>query len=292
MNKALISVGCLFGLLLFVFISFLACCTRVDPGYVGIKVNLYGNQKGVEDFPLQTGRVWYNPFTEEVYEYPTFMQNQAWTSSETEGSKHDESITFNSIEGSSINVDVGLNYTLDAEKVPHLFVEFRQDIETITHGYLRNQVRDALSRIGGNYKAIEIFGEKKQQLLDEVKNELDNKLKDKGFILDTVSFISAPQADSRVMQSINMVIEATQKAIEAENKVRQIEAEAEQEVARANGAAKAILTEAEAQAQANKLIAESITPELVKYKLLEKWDGIAPKVLGGDSELLLSVGAE
>lgn len=32
-------------------------CTRIPPGYVGIKVNMYGSQKGVADFPLQTGRV-------------------------------------------------------------------------------------------------------------------------------------------------------------------------------------------------------------------------------------------
>lgn len=255
-------------------------CTRVEPGYVGIKVNMYGSQKGVEDFPLQTGRVWYNPFTEEVYDYPTFMQNMAWVES--------EAITFNSIEGSSITADVGINYTLDAQKVPHLFIEFRQDIHTITHGYLRNQVRDAFGRVAGKFKAVEIFGEKKQALLEEVKIDLEHKLKEKGFALDTVSFMSAPRADDRVMQSINSVIEATQKAIEAENKVRQVEAEAKQAVATAEGKAQAILAEAKAQAEANKLLTESITPELVRYRMLEKWDGVAPRVVGSDVQMLFT----
>ncbi len=256
-----------------------AGCTRVEPGYVGIKVNMYGTQKGVEDFPLLAGRVWYNPFTEEVYTYPTFMQNMSWTER--------EAITFNSIEGSSITADVGVNYTLNAEQVPHLFIEFRQDINAITHGYLRNQVRDAFGRVAGTYKAIEIFGEKKQSLLDAVKADLIHKLKEKGFVLDTVSFMSAPRADERVMQSINSVIEATQKAIEAENKVRQVEAEAMQDVAKAEGKAKSILTEAKAQAEANKLLTESITPELVRYRMLEKWDGVAPRFVGADASILL-----
>lgn len=47
---------------------------RVDAGCEGIKVNLYGSDKGVDDISLITGAVWYNPFTEQVYEYPTYVQ--------------------------------------------------------------------------------------------------------------------------------------------------------------------------------------------------------------------------
>ncbi len=32
-----------------------AGCTKVTPGHVGIKVNNYGDQRGVDDFPLVTG---------------------------------------------------------------------------------------------------------------------------------------------------------------------------------------------------------------------------------------------
>ena len=274
--------------LIIVSLCFFTGCTRVPPGEVGILVNNYGNQKGVEDFPLQTGRVWYNPFTQDLYVYPTYMQSKAWTADKTEDSPKDESITFNSVEGSSITVDVGLNYTLDPEKVPGLFIEFRQDINTITETYLRNQVRDALGRVGGKYKAIDIFGERKQELLEAVKEDLIEKLKSKGFNIDTLSFVSAPVADQRVMQSINMVIEATQKAVEAENKVKQVEAEAKQKIAEAEGKAQSILVEAKAQAEANQIIAASITPDLVRYKMLEKWSGNMPKVLG-NSDIMTMV---
>lgn len=47
---------------------------RIDAGYEGIKVNLYGDGKGVDDVSLVTGAVWYNPVTTAVYEYPTFVQ--------------------------------------------------------------------------------------------------------------------------------------------------------------------------------------------------------------------------
>ena len=42
---------------------FLVCCCscmqRIDAGHEGIKVNLYGSDKGVDDVELVTGAVWY-----------------------------------------------------------------------------------------------------------------------------------------------------------------------------------------------------------------------------------------
>ncbi len=69
-----------------------------------------------------------------------------WTRSLNEGGPSDKSITFNSREGAIINADVGLSYSFDGNKVPELFVEFRQPAEVITNIYIRNKVRDALNR--------------------------------------------------------------------------------------------------------------------------------------------------
>lgn len=264
-------------------------CTYVEPGYVGIKVNSYGTQKGVQDFPLQTGRVCYNPFTETIYKYPTFMQSKVWTDDVNEDNMVREGITYSSMEGATIESDVSINYTLDPQKVPHLFVEFRQPIEALTHTYLRTQVRDAFNRCAGQFKAVEIFGMRKQELLDAVKAHLNEHLTPKGFIIDNVSFVGAPHADPQVMQSINNVIQATQDAIKAENKVRQIKAEAQQAIETAKGDAESKLTRAKAEAEANIEIAKSITPELVKYQALQKWDGVAPRVVGSGSTVLFGV---
>lgn len=38
-------------------LSFSSCRERVDAGYEGIKVNLYGSDKGVDDVSLVTGAV-------------------------------------------------------------------------------------------------------------------------------------------------------------------------------------------------------------------------------------------
>ena len=261
-------------------------CTFVKPGEVGIKVNYYGTEKGVEDLPIVTGRVFYNPLTETVYTYPTFMQNRRWLIEDGEG------FTFNSKEGAKVTGSIGLNYTLDRAKVPVLFVTHRAELDDVTDNYVRTQVQDALNSNGPKYNNIELMGVKQSELLAAIRDELNKTLGDRGFIFDNVSFIGALQPDERVAASINSVIEATQRAQEAQAKVVQVQAEAQQAREKANGEADAILTKANAEATANLTVAKSITPELIRYEITKKWDGVAPKVLGGDSGMLLNVGTD
>jgi len=60
--------------LVFILVMFNSCNERIDAGYEGILVKMYGSEKGVQDVSLVTGRVWYNPLTESVYEFPTYVQ--------------------------------------------------------------------------------------------------------------------------------------------------------------------------------------------------------------------------
>ena len=60
----------------------------------------------------------------------------------------------------------------------------------------------------------------------------------------------------------------------------------EKETAQINAEAK--LIEAQAEAESNRLIAQSLTPELIEKQKYEKWDGKLPTVqAGGDSSLIV-----
>jgi regulator of protease activity HflC (stomatin/prohibitin superfamily) len=146
-------------------------CTKVIPGYVGIKVNNWGSQRGVQDYPLKTGMVFYNPLTEDMYDFPTFMVTRTWTQDVHEGNPIDESITFNSIEGTQVNADVAITYFFDAPKVPEIFVKFRAKPDVLTDGYIHNRVRDFLNREASDMKVVEIFGQGKQKILNNVTNQ-------------------------------------------------------------------------------------------------------------------------
>src|SRR5262245_38896617 len=108
----------------FVIVS--ATVTRIDAGHVGIRVRLAGSARGVQDIPVVTGWVFFDPLTEQIVEFPTSVQNVVWTASQNEGRAVDESITFSSAEGVNINSDIGLSFHIDPALAPHLYLRFRQ----------------------------------------------------------------------------------------------------------------------------------------------------------------------
>src|SRR5579863_7312189 len=255
-------------------------CTKVEPGWAGIRVKLYGTQRGVQDFPVITGRVWYNPWTEEIYQFPTYMQNVIWSASTHEGGPFDDSFTANSQEGVPFNFDVGVSYQIDAAMVPHIFLKFRENAATLTNIYVRNQVRDFFSIEASKVAIMQIVGPGKQLLLDHVLGDLRQKLGPDGIRFDNISIIGKMRMPPQVEDSINAVIEATQRAIEAQNKVAQSKAEADQRVAEANGIAQSTMIRAKAQTDANQLLNSSLTPMLIQYEALQKWNGTLPQVTG------------
>jgi len=273
---------------------------RVPPGYVGIKVDLYGKDKGVEGYPLVTGAFWYNPLTTNILEYPTFVQTAIWTRSIQEGSPTNEEISYNSSEGLIFTADISLSYSLIPEKVPAFYVKFRSDDLThFTHGILHNIARDAFNAYSPNYTAEELYGKKKEELLMQVRKTLNEAVQPYGVVVDQFGYVGAPRPPDQIVAAINSKITATQNALRVENEVRQAEAEAKKNVAMADGEAKVKIALAEGQAQANKALTASLSEPLIRWRELDitekavaKWNGARPMVEGKESGLLLSITPE
>src|SRR4051812_30299500 len=116
--RRLLIVGIVMVLTIFVTAQ---SCARVDAGHVGIRVRLAGAARGVQDAPVVMGWVAYNPISEQIIEFPTSVQNVVWTRNPSEGNNNDESITFASAEGVTVNADVGLAFHIEGEKAPRLY---------------------------------------------------------------------------------------------------------------------------------------------------------------------------
>ena len=272
-------------------------CTKVSPGYAGIKIDQYGANKGVEDYPLVTGMVWYNPVSTSVIEYPCFVQTAVWTQNQNEGAPMDESITFNTAEGLTVSGDISLSYQLQFEKVPAFYVKFRTDeISTFTHGFLRNIARDAFNEVGATYKVEDVYGSKKEELLKIVRDRINAQVNQYGVTVQQFGFIGALRIPSGVTDALNNKIKATQDAIRVENELRQSEAEAKKVVAAAQGQANAQIERARGEAEANNLLSKSITAELIEWRTLQiqqnaidKWNGQRPMVEGNSAGLLMQL---
>ncbi len=257
-------------------------CTTIAPGHVGILVNSWGKNRGVQDYTVTTGQVLYNPFTTSVFEWPTFVQSVVWTKSPTEGHPTNEEITFTNKDQMQVAADVSLAYHLDATKVPEFYVKFRTaDMDTFTHGYLRSLTRDKFNEIAGRYTISQIMGDN-GPFLKEVKDALQQDLTPFGVILESqFGIIGAPRPPDSVVAAINQQAVAQRLALTKENELRQVNADVAKTVAKATGDAQAKNIWADAEATANRKIAESLSSNLVQYKALEKWNGTLPQVSGG-----------
>jgi regulator of protease activity HflC (stomatin/prohibitin superfamily) len=292
----------LFGVLLVIgtIILSVLTLTRIDAGHVGIRVKLAGSARGVQDIPVVTGWVFYNPLTEQIVEFPISVQNVVWTASAHEGRTVDESLTFSSQEGVNINADIGLSFHIDPALAPHLYLRFRQpDMLMLADGYVRNSVREAFNVVTSRMAVQDIYGAGKAKVVADVSGKLHEVLGKDGFIIDQLTINGALRLPENVAQAINRAMEATQIAIQAENRVRQVRAEADQAIAQALGAAEAarqraqgeadaVLIRARADAKSNEIIRLSTSGSVLQYRAIERWDGKLPMMQGGDKTPLLT----
>ena len=76
---------------------------------------------------------------------------------------------------------------------------------------------------------------------------------------------------------------------DAEEAKARADGEAEAAKIKAQGEAEAIKTKDDADAYANKTINESITPSLIDYNKVDKWNGQGPTYVGDGSSLLFNM---
>jgi regulator of protease activity HflC (stomatin/prohibitin superfamily) len=205
------------------------CMTTIEPGYVGIKVNKVGDNRGVSKENLCAGWVFYVPLTTRIIEYPVFNQRVVWTADKREGNPNDESITFQTRDNVPCNIDVAVNYTLKEEKVPEFYTKFRADkIDMFTHGYMRDQARNAATQIGSEYDFDAINGNKKEEFLSKLNTQLKSSVAPYGVEVSNISLIGAIRVPENLKNAINARVQSIQDAIKSENDLRKMKVKQQQ----------------------------------------------------------------
>lgn len=240
-----------FFLLIFVLIGFNSCNERIDAGYEGILVKLYGSGKGVQDVSLVTGRVWYNPFTENVYEFPTYVQTINY-----------DAFTVNAKDGSVFTVDPTLSFKVRDGQSPMIFKKYRKDIREITETTLFNYIKDAF-RIEFNKYSTDSIISNREKFEHAIQTNMGALLAKEGFQLEQMT--SGIQYPETITAAINAKNAAVQQAMRVENELKVAQAEARK-----------LIVQAEAEAKANELRKLSLNPLLIQQQFIEKWDGKTP----------------
>lgn len=268
-------------------------CDKVPAGNVGIKVYLLGSDKGVDHEVLGTGRYWIG-MNEELYLFPTFEQNPKYSQGDNDAGNP---LSFQTAEGMNVEADLSVTYHIEAADAPKVFQRYRLGVEEIEKGPLRNLLRDAINEVSSTLPVESVYGLGKTAMVDKVQELLTQRASAAGISVTQVSLLGSIRLPTEVTKALNSKIEATQRAQQRENELREAEAQARKAVAEAEGKAHAaiatakgeaesLLLNAESQAKANRILANSVTPTLIEYEKVKAWNGELPHVQGAGALML------
>lgn len=262
------------------------CLSNVPAGHQGVLVNKLGSDKGVDLKTVGPGR-YFLTINEELYLFPTFTQNYTWTREIVDGDPTNEEFTIQTKEGMEVTCDIGISYHIEIDKISFIFQKYRKGVEEITDIYLRNMVRDALVAEASMLPVEAVYGSGKADLIAKAQKSVTDQCKEIGIVVENIYLIGSFRLPPQVIEALNSKISATQKSEQRENEIREARAAAEKVKVAADGDAQAILIRAKAQAEANKVLADSLTKEFVVYQTVQRWDGVLPKVSSGSGMNLL-----
>ena len=207
------------------------------------------------------------PFAQEIVLMST--QLQKYTAPAVSSSKDLQLVT----------TEVTLNYQLNASGVGEIYRSMRQNYEsTVIQPYIQEAVKSTTA----DFNAEELITQR-PQVKDELQNLMAERLAPLGIVVVQLS-ITDFQFSSTFQESIEAKVKAVQQALEAENALKRVEFEAQQEI-----------TRAQAEAKALELQKEQITDQLlalrrieVQGRAIEKWNGVMPTVVtsGGPVPML------
>ena len=264
MKKILVGIG-----LFLVFITMYSSCDVINAGHVGVKVDMYGSAKGVQNVTACTGWVFFNPITTKVYEFPTYIQHKEYKKTDDK----DNSFTVNTKDGSEFRVSPILNYSVNADKAPSIFAKYRRTLPELEEGFLKTAIYDAFRLATNSYTAEELISNRAAFEV-KVRGLLETQIVKEGFIVN--QFTSNLEYPTSFKNAINAKNNAVQQSLMALNQVKTAEAQANIKIATAKGNAEALLTNARAEAESNRLRQQTLTPMILQQKWIEKWNGSVP----------------
>lgn len=240
-----------------------SCREKIEAGYAGILIEQYGSEKGVQDVSLVTGSVWYNPWTQDVDQMPTFVQTIDFAE-----------FTVDAKGGGTFVIDPTISIAVKQERAASIYTKYRIDLEDIIKTSVRNDTKDAYRIVFNKYSMDSVINSR-AKIEAEVEKMLLEQLELEEFILSKLTHgIKYPDV---IVNAINAKNKAFQEALQVETQLKKERAQAEID-----------LLKAKTKAETNRLQQVSITDKLLMQQFIEKWDGHTP-LYGSLPTLLKSI---
>jgi len=218
-------------------------CSIIRPGEYGVKQK-FGK---LSEQGYDSGTVWYNPFTTKVVKTDIQINDIELT------------LSLPSKEGMSINSKISILYRIDKESVPMVIRNIGRNYEQIISNVFRSAAADVCSK----YYAKDMHSGMRADIESSIKDKMGETLQEQGIIIEAV-LMKSIQLPSGLAKSIEEKLQAEQDAMRMVFTLEQERLEAERMIIQATG-----------QKDAQKILSEGLTPDIIKIRSIEAFIELA-----------------
>lgn len=238
------------------------CIERVSVGNVGVVYSA----GGVEDKVLSQGWHFISPF-KSVRQFPISQQQLVLSNDPGDYNKEDHpdwSIDAPA-NGGMVKINMTVNYNFIPDRVVEVYKQFNgMSGETIVESRVQNSIIAYVKEVTPRFSVMDIYSDKKSEVNEAITSYLNERLTEEYGINVSSALVIDVQLDSALQQKVQAKEQAKQDEEIAELEKQTAEAQAETDKVIAESEAQVKVIEAQAEADANRIIAQSITPELIQ----------------------------
>jgi prohibitin 1 len=236
----------------------LPSCTIVREGQVGVKQTL-GKYR---EKPYDQGVVFYNPFITNIQKLSTQTENM------------EVELNLPSKEGLNIRAEISILYSVDGTQAPELLRQLGNNYE---RSVILPVFRSAVADVSARYFAKDMHTGQRAIIEGAIQDQMTKNLEGRGIEIENV-LVKSIKLPANLARAIEEKLEAEQQALRMEFVLQQAQREAEQQRIRAEGTRDAQL-----------IIAEGLTEEILRFKSIEAFLELAKspntKVIVSDGDL-------
>ena len=226
-----------------------------DAGEAKVKVDIAGNITGqTNGTGFQTKAPWENTVTFNIRNQQVIFASDG-NSDNNGGTPEGPQITVQDADGVSSNIDIALRYSIKPDSVTEIYKQFR-DEETFKTSFIEQDIRSVVRLVPNKYSTIDLLT-KRGDVEADILKALESRWAEDGVTVDSISL-----QEIRVPESVRDSYATAQQAqINVETEKANLEAEtvkAQQEVVKA-----------QASADANRLLTQSLTPEVLQQHYID-----------------------
>ncbi len=186
----------------------------------------------------------------------------------------DYPVDTNTADGQQVDVYYTVRFSIDPSKVRYVADNFGSE-QAAVEKIVKTESRIWVRNIPREYEANELYTGSVVEVQNDIADKLRPVFKENGIILDSIGI-------REIKFATEYIRAIEQKQIEA------VRVETEQNRAEAAKFEKQrTITQAEAEAEKQRLLQQSLSDEVLQNKFYEKWDGKLPTYMGDGLEIIM-----